>query len=207
MSDDNPDYTKAGGGVHHTTHETGGSDEVSVSGLFGVLSEEQYSAWAKISGIPSTFPPEGHHAKHEIGGTDEVAGLVPEYVAGTWAPKVYLGATEVTSYNFQVGTYTVIGNRCILSGHVSVNAVGAGTGDVSVQNLPKTPKNRSNGRIAIAIMMDAVKGLTTESIQAQVREDAPYLRIYRFTGGALYALTNANMQTNTNIRFNCSYEI
>jgi len=38
----------------------------------GEATDEQKSAWAKVSGKPATFPPSGHHASHEKGGADEV---------------------------------------------------------------------------------------------------------------------------------------
>jgi hypothetical protein len=48
---------------HHTNHEQGGSDEISVQGLSGVLADAQ--------------TPLAHHGAHEVGGSDEisVAGL------------------------------------------------------------------------------------------------------------------------------------
>lgn len=49
--------------LHHTTHENGGTDEIDVTGLSGVLATPQ--------------TPSGHHLTHENGGPDEinVAGL------------------------------------------------------------------------------------------------------------------------------------
>lgn len=56
--------------AHAATHQDGGADEISVAALSGELADEQKSAWAKVSGKPSAFPPEAHHAEHELGGDD-----------------------------------------------------------------------------------------------------------------------------------------
>lgn len=46
--------------AHKTSHQDGGADELSVEGLAGELTAEQKSSWSKVSGKPSTFPPEAH---------------------------------------------------------------------------------------------------------------------------------------------------
>lgn len=72
------DYDKSAiPAAHKTTHQDGGSDEVSVTSLSGELADDQKSTWAKVSGKPTTFTPEAHKTSHQDGGTDEisVAGL------------------------------------------------------------------------------------------------------------------------------------
>lgn len=57
----------AGGvGAHATTHQNGGSDEVSVTGLSGLLADAQTPLahthdWADVTGEPATFPPSIHN--------------------------------------------------------------------------------------------------------------------------------------------------
>jgi hypothetical protein len=58
---------------HKTTHQDGGSDEISVEGLAGDLADPQESTWTRVSGKPTTFPPEVHHTTHESGGSDIVS--------------------------------------------------------------------------------------------------------------------------------------
>ena len=74
--------------THHTTHETGGMDELDVGGLHGVLADVQ--------------PVAAHAADHEFGGpdpipietlgtaeTDDTLGLAPEAPATSYsAPKL-----------------------------------------------------------------------------------------------------------------------
>lgn len=59
--------------AHAGQHEDGGSDEIDVQGLSGLLFEEQTSAWLLVSGKPSTFPPQDHGGDHEDGGLDEIS--------------------------------------------------------------------------------------------------------------------------------------
>lgn len=50
--------TPAGGGSHASTHENGGADEVSVTGLSGELDDDQ--------------PPKAHASDHQSGGADPI---------------------------------------------------------------------------------------------------------------------------------------
>ena len=68
------DYSKAATPTaHKTSHQDGGSDEISVQGLAGVLPEAQPSTWALVSGKPTTFTPEAHKTSHQDAGADEIS--------------------------------------------------------------------------------------------------------------------------------------
>jgi hypothetical protein len=57
---DTEDYEEGGAaGLHHTTHENGGSDEVTVEGLSGTLADPQ--------------TPAAHKTSHQDGGADEIS--------------------------------------------------------------------------------------------------------------------------------------
>jgi hypothetical protein len=58
--------------AHKTTHQDGGSDEISVQGLAGLLAGEQLSTWDAVSEKPDTYPPDHHHESHEVDGDDIV---------------------------------------------------------------------------------------------------------------------------------------
>ncbi len=81
--------------LHHASHEDGGSDEIAVGGLAGELADEQKSAWAKVSGKPAAFPPEGHHASHEEGGSDPIAGF-PSVTPAAWNKTIGSGGDYAT---------------------------------------------------------------------------------------------------------------
>ena len=68
------DYSKsATPTAHKTSHQDGGSDEISVEGLAGDLADPQESTWARVSGKPTTFAPEAHKTSHQDGGSDEIS--------------------------------------------------------------------------------------------------------------------------------------
>ncbi|MBW2091444.1 MAG: hypothetical protein JRI34_04875 [Deltaproteobacteria bacterium] len=75
------DYDKsATPSSHGSTHESGGSDVISIDDLPGVAAAEQFSSWVKVSGKPALYPPVAHAAGHQNGGADElsIAGLSGE---------------------------------------------------------------------------------------------------------------------------------
>lgn len=80
MGRDGADYSNiATGGqinvthpMHASQHEQGGSDEINVEALSGELADEQSSAWAKVSGKPSTFAPSAHKTSHASSGADKL---------------------------------------------------------------------------------------------------------------------------------------
>jgi hypothetical protein len=64
------------------------------------------------------------------------ANTLDDYEEGTWSPTVFIGATEVTSYHFQNGSYTRVGRIVHANCWVRVNVKGAATGSVSIRGLP-----------------------------------------------------------------------
>ena len=129
------------------------------------------------------------------------------YNEGLWTPQVFCGNTEVSSYLIQVGTYTVVGNRCIISGFVAINVLGSASGDVTIRGLPYDPRPVLNHRQAVAIMTDVLQNVGGESIQANINETGPYIYVYMFNTGVLQALTEIYLKVNSNFRVNCAYEI
>jgi len=65
--------------AHHATHENGGSDEVGVGGLSGLLADDQHVLDAEVLAVAAALV---HAARHENGGDDEIsiAGLAGESV-------------------------------------------------------------------------------------------------------------------------------
>jgi len=92
--------------AHHTSHEDGGSDEISVEGLAGELTADQKSAWAKVSGKPTTFDPSAHKTSHQGGGDDEinVADLSGELADPQKSNFLKLSDTPA-SYSGQAGKF------------------------------------------------------------------------------------------------------
>ena len=112
--------------THKTSHQDGGSDEISVEGLAGELTAEQKSAWAQVSGKPSTFTPGAHKTSHQDGGADEIsvaalAGVLTESQPSSWPqvsgkPSTFTPEPHKTSH--QIGgtdeiNATGLTGRCI----------------------------------------------------------------------------------------------
>jgi hypothetical protein len=70
-------------GAHNTTHQNGGSDEISVAGLSGELADSQ--------------PPKTHHASHETGGSDIV--LIVRQSILTFSGVLGISSNPLRIYN------------------------------------------------------------------------------------------------------------
>jgi len=71
------------------------------------------------------------------------ANTLDDYEEGTWTPTVFIGATGVTSYHFQYGSYTRVGRIVHANCWVRVNVKGAATGSISIRGLPFNVANSS----------------------------------------------------------------
>ena len=130
-----------------------------------------------------------------------------DYEEGTWAPRVFLGATEVTSYTIQVGSYIKIGSRVFLQCNVTINVVGAGVGSVSMGGFPFVSANVTNDHGAGSAWTDALVGLTVESIQTFNIKGTSLAYIYRFNNGINAALTQDNIGIGSSFVLGVSYHV
>ena len=88
-----------------------------------------------------------------LGGTGS-SNYLQDYEQGTWTPS--MGGT--TTYYYQTGEYTKIGNMVFLRGQVSINTIG--TGSVSTINgLPFASKTTLNGNPAGSLTVTYYSGL------------------------------------------------
>lgn len=55
---------------------------------------------------------------------------------GSFNPTMFLGATEISTYTAQVGRYIKIGRMVAFTLNITVNAKGAGTGQVTIRAMP-----------------------------------------------------------------------
>lgn len=90
--------------AHKATHQDGGSDQISIQGLLGVLSQEQLSSWLGVSGKPTAFSPTAHKTSHQKNGSDEldVTGLI-----GTGGASIKYGT--FTHDSSSTGTQQITG--------------------------------------------------------------------------------------------------
>lgn len=95
--------------VHSDSHHPGGADIISVEGLYGHLLQTQLSAWAKVSGKPSTFDPANHRSRHQKGGGDQLN------CAGLDGRKNFVDRGDPSQNDFTAGDFITDGNPHDLS--------------------------------------------------------------------------------------------
>lgn len=83
----------------------------------------------------------------QVASTD--ANTLDDYEEGSWTPGIsFGGGTTGITYSLQAGSYTKIGNRCMISGRVDLSAKGSSTGAARITGLPFTVRN-SNASWAV----------------------------------------------------------
>ena len=99
-------YISGGGAptLHKTQHQNGGTDQVSVAGLLGVLANEQASSWAAVSGKPSTFAPSAHKTSHQLAGSDQLD------LTGLTGKVNLTNRGDAAGWDFTVANFTTDGN-------------------------------------------------------------------------------------------------
>jgi len=81
--------------AHKVSHQDGGDDEIVVTSLAGLLADEQN--------------PLDHHEDHEIGGSDEVSGLVHQHLIAQWD---YVNGAIPTGWSlYEAGEYSI--DKCV----------------------------------------------------------------------------------------------
>ena len=83
-----------------------------------------------------------------LGGT-AAANLMDYYEEGTFTPTLTDGANTATTHDFQIGTYTRVGNAVTIEGRCGVSNLGSVSGAVTIAGLPFTARSLANSRAMI----------------------------------------------------------
>ena len=59
--------------AHKTSHQDAGTDEISVTGLSGVLADDQHVIDAEVTALIGSTQPAAHKTSHQDGGADEIS--------------------------------------------------------------------------------------------------------------------------------------
>ena len=92
-----------------------------------------------------------------------------DYETGYWTPVITNGTTNVTSYFWQIGTYTKIGNQVFISMQISVQTIGITSGNIYITGLPFAMAQTSVGSQTITALNGfkySPTGATTYEIMA-----------------------------------------
>jgi hypothetical protein len=120
-----------------------------------------------------------------LGGTGS-ANKLDDYEEGTWTPKFtdHTGSDRFSTYSFQIGTYTKIGNTCLCSFDVSgdTGAVTSGT-YLGIGNLPFNVQ--SGGNATSIFNASYLDNLGYSTIQGGFANPSPNF-IYLVSSGTSY---------------------
>jgi hypothetical protein len=101
-----------------------------------------------------------------------------DYEEGTFTPTILLGGTPVTSYYYQNGYYTKIGDRVLFNLYVTVNVIGAGTGAVTVGGLPFTSSSKTRAYSTISLQADYLTGMTGQNLSGMIAPTTSSVLLY-----------------------------
>lgn len=77
------------------------------------------------------------------------------YSQGTFNPTLTSSGTAPTvGYNYQIGRYTRIGNRVIISVNLSLSSISGGTGNTRIGALPFTVNSSSTNNIGSVVLQN-----------------------------------------------------
>jgi hypothetical protein len=84
--------------------------------------------------------------------SNTAANTLDDYEEGTWTP-LFGGSGGVSgqTYGIQAGTYTKVGNMCIASGYLTLQAKGTISNTLQIHGFPFTSRNVTNNLSAVAL--------------------------------------------------------
>lgn len=129
-----------------------------------------------------------------------------DYQEGTFTPKLKLGTTEVTSYSSLEGLYTKVGNTVHVLIRCVVNAVGAGTGDVTL-DMNDIPYNANIGASSPPVHVFPYSLVAAFAyIFGQCNNGSKVITLWQMSIlGAEGTLPHTQIQTGTQLNVNFSF--
>lgn len=109
------------------------------------------------------------------------------------------GASTGIAYSTQNGRATIIGNRCIFNGTITLTSKGSANGSAKISGLPVTVKNSSGADAPLNLFIASMS--LTGSPQANLNTNASDFFIYEQINGANTVLTDSQFTNTTTIRF------
>ena len=106
------------------------------------------------------------------------ANTLDDYEEGTFTPTILLGGTAVTSYYYQNGWYSIIGNRFFFQLRVTVNVIGAGTGAVTIGGLPVNSQNTAGNIPSITVYADYLTGMAGQHLSGRIAPNTSLILLY-----------------------------
>jgi hypothetical protein len=120
-------------------------------------------------------------------GTSE---LLADYEEGTFTPTMFFGATQIDTYNSQKGWYTKTGNSVFFTIFIQLRTKGAGTGSVTVRNLPFTSESTGDHKYSFSVTGQNL-ALLTGSLFGVMDENTTQVSLFQSSAAGGTALTDA----------------
>jgi hypothetical protein len=111
-------------------------------------------------------------------GDTAAANALDDYEEGTWTPA--FGNVSISSYDYQVGHYTKIGDTVFFQMDIETTAMDtADTSSINIGGLPFTTKNTSS----VPFTTHVFKGVNASHPMAIGWNNATYMLVYNFSAG------------------------
>lgn len=140
--------------------------------------------------------------------TNLTGNLAANYSTGTWTPGLaFGGATTGITYNFQNGSYTVLGNLVFIQVYLGLTDVGSATGDATITGLPFTATSSPNVYGGGACTGYADMSSITSGIVPQVTAGTETISLRTNGSTASALLTNSNFTSSSALVINAFYQM
>lgn len=166
-------------------------------------------------GIGTTSPAEsldvvgaGRFSTGVTFGTDtDAANKLDDYEEGTWIPTISFGGASVgVGYDYQVGTYTKIGDLVTASCYLDLSAKGSSTGAAVLAGMPFASRNLA-GNLAAATLR--LSNISFSDVPMGYNSSSTFTITLQETtnAGTVTALTDANFSDISEIMMSISYRV
>lgn len=136
--------------------------------------------------------------------TFDGTNVLSSYVTATaWTPDLQFGGAKVgITYASQVGYYMRIGNIIFFNGYISLTSNGSSTGEARIYGLPVAAAQHGFGTTGYGNVT-----FTGDSLYWQIDPSNTYIVFQKSSNasGALAAMTNAEFENDSAIRFSGFY--
>jgi hypothetical protein len=124
---------------------------------------------------------------------------------GTFVPGISFGGgvTGIT-YTTQVGSYTIAGDRVMVSGYIVLSSKGSSTGSVAITTLPFTCADSDNAVAPVALYL---KGVTfANAFMGSVQKNSTQINLFEITeAGTVTNLADTDFANTSEVAFTAIY--
>lgn len=133
------------------------------------------------------------------------ANTLDDYEEGTWTPGIaFGGGTTGITYSQQVGSYTKIGERCLINGRAVLSAKGSSTGNSAITGLPFTTQNVTN-QIGTFSFTGSAFSASANYVNTSFAPNVTTVNVNNFAAGANAIMSDAFYTNTTSVNFCGNY--